>query len=474
MKKIPKRLQIENRQAILKFALNHVKDAILLIGKDAHIYYVNDEACNSLGYSREELLNLSIADINPDRNWDTGRWDKHWDEFKAKGSPKYESHYIKKSGTIFPVEVTSSFFEFEGHEYKLALVRNITERNLARNLSDLHSEILLHVQEGVQITRVEDETIVYATPVFNRMFGYQDDELIGKKVSILNAPTSQTPEKTAFDINQVLRISGNWRGEIQNIRKDGSTFWCWVSITTFDHHEFGKVWVAVHEDITQRKESELHLQQARDISHRELLVREVHHRIKNNLQGIMGVLRQYAQGHPGTSEPINQAISQVQSIAVIHGLQGRSSLAMVRLCELTNAIASGVESLWQKPVSVDIPAAWTPRTIKEAEAVPLALVLNELISNAVKHGENSGPIKITLRHAPPDAIRVTIMNEGQLPPDFEQNNAESTGLKLVSSLLPRYGARLTWKQQENTVITLLELDSPIIMIESPMEAAHAH
>lgn len=469
MKNIPKRLQIENSQAILRFALNHVKDAIFLIGEDAHIYYVNDEACRSLGHSHAELLNLTIADIDPDPDWNPTNWEIHWRKIKEQGALSFESHHITKDGTVFPVEITANFFEYEGLEYHLTLVRNIAERTQARNLSELHGEILLNVQEGVQITRVEDETIAYATPVFNRMFGYTEGELIGKKVSILNAPTSQTPEKTALEINRVLKESGNWRGEIQNIRKDGSAFSCWVSITTFDHHEYGKVWVAVHEDITQRKEAELHLQQARDISHRELLVREVHHRIKNNLQGITGVLRQFAENHPRAAGPINQAIGQVQSIAVIHGLQGRASLTRVRLCELASAITSEVENLWQTPITVDIPSPWTPCTIKESEAVPLALVLNELISNAVKHGERPGHVKVELRHEQaPDCIQVSISNTSRLPAgfDFERRSVTSNGLRLVASLLPRVGSRLSWQQQEDTVIALLELRPPIITLEA--------
>jgi two-component sensor histidine kinase len=113
---------------------------------------------------------------------------------------------------------------------------------------------------------------------------------------------------------------------------------------------------------------------ADEAAHRDTLVREVHHRIKNNLQGITGLLRQFAQHHPETAEPINQAIGQVQGIAVIHGLQGGAVASSVRLCELTGVIATEIQNLWQTPVILDILAAWQPRVIAENEAVPIALV----------------------------------------------------------------------------------------------------
>lgn len=201
---------------------------------------------------------------------------------------------------------------------------------------------------------------------------------------------------------------------------------------------------------------------------RDTLVLEVHHRIKNNLQGVTGVLRLFTENHPEIAEPLNLAISQVHGVAVIHGLLGRASLTQVRICELTVAISQGIETLWQKPISVDIPDCWVPCTIAEAEAVPLALILNELIANAVKHG-GLGKVRIIIRHEPnPESIRLSIHNTGSIPVEFGVGDASrfGTGLQLTMSLLPREGAKLTWTQEGEIVITLLELDAPVIYLES--------
>jgi len=202
------------------------------------------------------------------------------------------------------------------------------------------------------------------------------------------------------------------------------------------------------------------------IFHRDALIREIHHRIKNNLQGITGLLRQLANSHPETAESINQTIGQVQSIAAIHGLQERAPISNVRLHELTEAVAAGVGSLWQRPVAVEIPPSYATHIIGETEAVPIALILNELLSNAIKHGGQVGQAKIVLMHGQrPDSIQVAIHNAGQLPPDFNFDSNANTGLQLVKSLMPSSGAELSFHCHDHTVITTLELEPPVISLE---------
>ncbi len=202
-------------------------------------------------------------------------------------------------------------------------------------------------------------------------------------------------------------------------------------------------------------------------AHREVLVREIHHRIKNNLQGITGLLRQFADTHPEIAEPVNQTIGQVQSIAVIHGLQERDPAGHVRFREMTDAVAAGVGALWQRPVAVEVSPGWVSCTIKEAEAVPLALILNELLSNAIKHGGRAGQTMIVLRQGQrPGSIQLAIHNPGQLPSGFDPGRTTGTGLQLVKSLMPRTGATLSWDSRDNTVITLMEFETPVVILES--------
>ena len=130
------------------------------------------------------------------------------------------------------------------------------ERKQAEQALQLQSEIATNMAEGVYLIRISDVVIVYANPRFEEMFGYDQGEMVGKHASIVNAPTEKAPEETAKEITAFLEREGYWRGEVNNIKKDGTPFWCYASVTIFDHPEYGNVMVAVHTDITERKQAE--------------------------------------------------------------------------------------------------------------------------------------------------------------------------------------------------------------------------
>jgi len=88
------------------------------------------------------------------------------------------------------------------------------------------------------------------------MFGYDTKELLGKNVSIINAPGTKNPEETYKEILHILRRTGEWHGDIECIKKDGTRFWCYVNISLVDHNSLGRVCVSVHTDITERKQAE--------------------------------------------------------------------------------------------------------------------------------------------------------------------------------------------------------------------------
>ncbi len=297
------------------------------------------------------------------------------------------------------------------------------------------------------------------------LLGYTKEDLRGMNMTQIHPASEMSKVKREF--KEIVTNGSISSVETKILRKNGQMVDVEIRPTLIKIG--GRVLVqGIFIDLTERKHFEDE-RIAHEILLRSVLVREVHHRIKNNLQGITGMLRQFIQTHPETAIPINQAISQVQSISVIHGLQGRAFTSSVRACELTAAIASGIEALWQKSILVEIPEGWIPCIITEAEAVPLALVLNELILNAVKHSPKHEQVRINLSHKPHSAsLRLDIENMGHLPAGFGLEDATSfgTGLQLAVSLLPRAGAILTWTQQSGSVITTLDLDDPVIKLEA--------
>jgi PAS domain S-box-containing protein len=126
---VTERKRAEQDIFLMNFALNNVREAAFLIDETARFRFVNDESCRVLGYAREELLQLGVADIDPD--FPTRRWSSHWRDLKARGSLTFEGRHKTKDGRIVPVEISANYFEYDKVGYNLALARDITERKQA-------------------------------------------------------------------------------------------------------------------------------------------------------------------------------------------------------------------------------------------------------------------------------------------------------------------------------------------------------
>jgi len=127
-------------------------------------------------------------------------------------------------------------------------------------LSDI---MIKNMTEGVYLVGLDDVKIKYTSLRFEKMFGYKPGEMIGRHASIVNAPTKQDPQKIAEEIMSVIRRTGEWHGEVENIKKDGTSFWCYANVSIFVHPKYGKVLMAVHSDITERKRAEEKIEESR-------------------------------------------------------------------------------------------------------------------------------------------------------------------------------------------------------------------
>ncbi|MFQ5495380.1 MAG: PAS domain S-box protein, partial [Phycisphaerae bacterium] len=126
---IDERKRAEHELRITQFAVDHAGEAIFWVGPDARFFAVNDAACRSLGYSREELLTMTVHDIDP--NYPLEAWEEAWGEFRERRFATIESSNRSREGRVFPVEVAVNFMEFDGREFVCAFVRDITERKRA-------------------------------------------------------------------------------------------------------------------------------------------------------------------------------------------------------------------------------------------------------------------------------------------------------------------------------------------------------
>ncbi len=224
-----------------------------------------------------------------------------------------------------------------------------------------------------------------------------------------------TGEALAADLRSAGAANEVLRRELRLEGSSGARLWDtrFVSLPTSAGAREQVLLVA--SDVTeQRAEAQARFEAA--IAQREMLVREVHHRIKNNLQGVAGLLQQNAARHPEVAAILTESVGQVQAIAQVYGLQVGSA-GPLRLAGVLEAIALSVQRTFGRAVRVhldgDEPACLL---LPEAESIPIALTLNELLTNAVKHGA-PGDVHCGMSVQAED-VHVAIRNAGRLREGF--------------------------------------------------------
>ncbi len=235
-----------------------------------------------------------------------------------------------------------------------------------------------------------------------------------------------------------------------------------LRLRLFPLREFDAEVYVVAQDVTDRHTLEAQ-RLAEAIRQRDALVREVHHRIKNNLQGVAGLLQQSAVRRPELGPFLADVANQIQAISHVHGLQYQGGSTMPRRIAL--AVFESLSRTFQvaMPFAEIAGAADGNWTLPEQEAVPLALIVNEIATNAIRHRAPGGRIGASFK-ADEEGVRLIVWNEGALPDGFRQESVStsSVGLGLVKALLPRRGTRFDIRQHGRIVVTSLELRPPVL------------
>lgn len=177
MRDITDRKRAEDALRMTRFSVERVSDAVFWIDAGAHILDVNEAACLSLQYSREELLSMHLFDIDP--HVTESNWARLWQEKLEQRSLTFESSQIRRDGTAFPVEVTCNHLRFGRQEFCCAMVRNISERKDAEGRLKFSEERFRLVAEATNDILWDWDLVTqehWWSPNAQEKFGYDPNE----------------------------------------------------------------------------------------------------------------------------------------------------------------------------------------------------------------------------------------------------------------------------------------------------------
>uniref|UniRef100_B8HXU9 histidine kinase n=1 Tax=Cyanothece sp. (strain PCC 7425 / ATCC 29141) TaxID=395961 RepID=B8HXU9_CYAP4 len=390
-----------------------------------------------------------------------------------------------RSILLVPIMIQDSFFGFIGFDdcksdrtwdasevrflwgaatsLALALEHNHSKQSLRESESRFRS--LVDNIPGVIYRCLNNRswTMLYLSERIWEVSGYRAEEFIHDRVRSFISIVH--PE----DVDRVLRISEQslierqaYMMEYRIIRADGEIRWVYECGRDVFDLQGNVLWAdgAIF-DISDRKAAEVQLKSS--LQEKTALLQEVHHRVKNNLQVISSLLRLQSQrvNDPQVKTTLEDSQNRVMAMALVHqNLYQSDDFAQVNLAVYIHSLATHLFSVFaiersriDLQIEVDEQVA-----IPLDKAVPCGLILNELMTNALKHGfqwgRRSGKIVVTISTSP-SCLTLKVSNDGEpLPQDFNPESSRSMGLKLVKVLVEQLFATFKAEQQENTVFSL--------------------
>jgi PAS domain S-box-containing protein len=473
---ITERKKAEEKIQTLANAVEFSNDAIITVSLEGLIYSWNKAAEQVYGYLVEEVLGKDISILEPENiNGEIKRFSEKIKQ--GKKIQHYESIRVKKDGSIINISVTlSPIFDVTGKLVAISgIVRDITDRiKSEKALRESESRLRRFYESdmiGVCFYNLNG-SITNANDKFLEIVGYTRRDLQAGKVK-WNKITP--PEYSPLDEHAIVELKStglNTPYEKEYIRKDGSHVPVIVGVATFD-----KVFnegIAFVLDITEKKKAEEALKTL-EIARKK----EIHHRIKNNLQVISSLLDLQADKFDNLKviEAFRESQNRVVSMAFIHEElykgEGTDTLNFSEYLEkLTNNLFQ-TYSLNSKSLHLYMDLEENSLFNMDT-AVPLGIIVNELVSNSLKHAfteDQEGEIRIKLcREKINDEKRkslfsLTISDNGKgIPENFELGNHESLGLQLVNILVDQLDGQIELKREHGTEfkITFNVVERPII------------
>ncbi len=524
---------LREREEMYRNLMENSVDAVQLLDEQGRFLDVNDRGCEMTGYSREELLSMSIADIDP--NYPADGFHRFWQEQPKGISVLFETLHRHKDGTLIPVEVNGIFFAVDTKRYLFGVARDITERKE-------HERRIAESEDNLRVTLDSIGDAVIATdrlgrvarvnPVAEALCGWKREDAAGRPLPevfrIVNADTREPvadPASRVMETGQTVGLANH----TVLIARDGTEYQIADSAAPIqnEHGEIEGV-VLVFRDVTEQYETERQLRETAEsldsfLRHSPLLMSEIdpqgrYLRVNPALARVMGAASSEIEGkrfeellpaelartfesrvatvretrqpvraedtvntgdgprpYTTTLFPLVDSDGTLRSIgAVAHDVTDYRRIEAIGLVHEKLYQHDGVQLISVREYLHDLLeavfsslASQEVRVVNEIDdvrtdantAVPLGLIVNEVATNAIKHGfrpdeEPCFAVRLTSNPEEPGDT-LTLSNTGAaFPEELDFENAATLGLQLIVGLTQQLGGTIELRKRPHPVFTI--------------------
>ena len=439
--------------------LEAAPDAIVVVDWSGNIVIVNQLAERLFGYSRQELLGMQIEGLVPQRFREHHAGYRH-DYFREPHTrPMGEGRELsgrRKNGSEFPVEISLSPLKTETGTLVISIIRDTTAR---KKVEARFRGFLEAAPDAIVVVNREGKIVILNTQA-ERLFKHTRENLLGMPVETLVPERFRgrhVGHRGGFFADPRVRPMGSGL-ELFGLRSDGSEFPVEISLSPIETEEGVLVSAAIR-DISERKLVETRLRTS--LNEKEVLLKEIHHRVKNNLQIVSSMLNLQMDQLSDTKaiELFKESQNRVRSIALFHEkLYQSRDLGRVEIAEYLKGLANGSFATYGvNPDDIVLAVHTEDIPLGVDAAISCGLIVNELVSNSLKHAfpdRRKGQVEVTLRSAGTDVVLEVADNGVGFPANLDFRSPGTLGLKLVAIFTEQVGGTMDLEREGGTRFSL--------------------
>lgn len=437
----------EDHEALYRCLLENSIDAIYLLGEEGRVLNVNRVACEMTGYTREELLGLTIDDLDP--NYPSKGFVEFWNARPEGDTVLFETLHRRKDGGLIPVEVNGIFTKIHGRKYLFGVARDTTARKRAAEAlkaSETKYRTLVDVLPvGITITDASGK-ILETNPMSERILGLSREEhalrrLDGPEWRIVRPDGSPMPPEE-YASTRALREGRLVEGvEMGILRENREPLWLTVNSAPLPLEGYG---VAVaYSDVSASRRSEDHVRAL--LREKELLLHETHHRVKNNLQTIQSLLALQMDEcpDPATLASLRDLTGRVRSMILLYNkLYDSGDFGSLDIREYLNPLVREILDIFPSTPPVRVETRIDEIVLDSRTLSSLGIILNEWTTNSMKYAFHDAEVRIIRLAAIRDGERVEFSYEDNgpgIPEEAVGPGNGGFGMRLIGLLAEQMG-----------------------------------
>lgn len=455
--------ELKNSEDRLKILFEYAPDAYYLNDLRGTFLDGNKAAEALIGYSKEELIGKSFVKLNL---FDKTQFRKASAllarNARGKATGPDEFILIRKDGSQVIVEISTYPVKIKNRIQVLGIARDITERNRVidalkeseekfRNLAEESPNMIFINKRG---------RVVYANKKCEEIMGYSVDEVLSPDFNFFRLIAPESIALIKKSLNRHLSVEEVPPYEYSLITKQGKRIDAIITTKLIPYEESTAI-LGIITDITDRKKTEEKIKAS--LKEKEVMLREIHHRVKNNMQIITSLLRLQASQikDKKIQKMFNLSQNRIKSMSLIHeSLYQSQDLSHINFSDYIQKITTHLISLYhQKDKTVDIWYDLNDVHLDINKAIPFGLIINELITNALKHASPSGrkgEIEVGLRHTKSGKVIFNVKDNGTgIPADVNIAKPETLGLQLVYDLARQLNGTVEFKLEKGTLVKVV-------------------